>query len=208
MRNVIFVVVFLINFVLVSSEVSFAQTLSAPEGFVVYQVKQGDALNKIAPCEHWDLIKRINKIDENHLPAGKNIFIPVDLEKAITFLPIPQSIEEAKNKVRSLYVFLDSQYFGAYENGNLSFWGPISSGKKNTGTPKGNFRVNWKTKNYNSKKYDATMPFAINISDDGLFIHEQALPGKPASHGCVRLLREDAKKIYSWIEKNDPVIIN
>ncbi|HOW60861.1 MAG TPA: L,D-transpeptidase family protein [Candidatus Moranbacteria bacterium] len=207
MRKVVFFIIFLINFCLFFSEFSFAEIFFAPEGFSTYQVKKGDVLGKIAPCEHWDLIKRVNRVDESHLPAGKSIFIPINPEKANRFIPIPKTIEKAKNQKRILYIFLDRQYFGAYENGHLSFWGPISSGKKGLDTPVGNFSVKWKTGLYKSKKYDAEMPFAINISDAGFFIHQQSLPGKPASHGCIRLLKEDAQKMYNWIKKNDPVVI-
>lgn len=208
MRHVLFVFVFLINFAFVFSEVSFAQMLSEPDGFIKYQVKRGDVLGRLAPPEHLSLICKINRIDGNHLPVGKSILIPIDQEKASAFLPVPSFIEEAKDKQRIVYIFLDDQYFGAYENGRLSFWGPVSSGKKGTATPTGKFNVLWKSEKYRSKKYDAKMPFAINISSDGYFIHEQALPGRPASHGCIRLLREDAQKMYGWIEKNDPVIID
>jgi hypothetical protein len=206
MRNVLFVIVFLLNFIFTFSEVSLAQILSVPEGFIMYQVKRGDVLSKIAPYKHFDLIFKVNKIDKNHLPVGKSILIPVDHEKASAFLPVPELIE--RDEPRILCIFLDRQYFGAYENGKLSFWGPVSSGRKGMDTPAGKFSVKWKNKLYHSKKYNSDMPFAINISNDGVFIHEQALPGRPASHGCIRLLREDAQKIYAWIEKNDPVIIN
>ena len=166
MWNIIFVIVLLVNFVFFFSEVSLAQMFSVPEGFIVYQVKKGDVLSKIAPFEHHILICKVNRIDENHLPTGKNILVPIDHEKAIAFIPVPKVIEEAKNKQRILRVFLDSQYFGAYENGTPCFWGPISSGKKGLDTPAGNFSVKWKSKLYHSKKYDAAMPFAVNISDD------------------------------------------
>jgi hypothetical protein len=32
----------------------------------------------------------------------------------------------------------------------------------------------------------------------GLAYHEYVLPGKPESHGCVRLLQRDAKWLYEW----------
>jgi hypothetical protein len=31
--------------------------------------------------------------------------------------------------------------------------------------------------------------------------HQFDLPGYPASHGCVRLLEEDAKWVYDWAEQ-------
>jgi hypothetical protein len=34
----------------------------------------------------------------------------------------------------------------------------------------------------------------------GLALHELELPGRPASHACVRLLARDARWIYDWGE--------
>jgi lipoprotein-anchoring transpeptidase ErfK/SrfK len=51
------------------------------------------------------------------------------------------------------------------------------------------------------------MPYAVNFSEKGYFFHHQSLPGKPASHGCIRLLKVDAERLFYWIGKNDPVII-
>lgn len=184
---------------------SSAETI--PEGFIQVKIQPGDTLGKLAPIEHRNLICKVNRIDERHLPLGRKILIVADLEKASQFLPVPRFIAEAEKDERAIYVFLDEQYFGAYEHGQLSFWGPISSGKKGRHTPSGKFKALWKAKSYHSKKYDADMPFAVNISADGYFFHEQALPGQPASHGCIRLLREDARAIFTWIEKGDPVII-
>jgi len=50
------------------------------------------------------------------------------------------------------------------------------------------------------------MDFAVNFYK-GFFIHEQSLPGYPASHGCIRLLRKDAEKIFNWIQIGDPIVI-
>jgi hypothetical protein len=34
----------------------------------------------------------------------------------------------------------------------------------------------------------------------GLAFHEFALPGRPASHACIRLLRRDAEWLFGWGE--------
>ena len=46
------------------------------------------------------------------------------------------------------------------------------------------------------------MPFYFNIdTKEGIALHQFDLPGYPASHGCVRLLKEDAVWFYSWGEQ-------
>jgi len=175
------------------------------EGFVPYVVKEGDTLFKIAPPQHWEIILKVNRIDERHLIPGSIILIPKNFEKISSFCPVPKKISFSQERVVVFY--LKRQYFGAYENGKLLFWGPISSGRKGYETPTGIFKAQWKSKNYFSKKYKAPMPYAVNFSHKGLFFHEQALPGKPSSHGCIRLLRADAKKLFYWIRVGDKIII-
>ncbi|MCD6412119.1 L,D-transpeptidase family protein [bacterium] len=171
-------------------------------GFKEYLIKKGDCLSKIVPPSQWEIVMKVNKIDEKHLIPGKKILIPVN-EKAKEFCPVPKKINDDGERV--VVFFLDIQYFGAYEKGKLILWGPISSGKRNS-TPQGKFYVRWKSKNYFSRKYKREMPYAVNFFK-GYFFHQQALPGYPASHGCIRLLHQDAKKLFYWIKIGDPVII-
>jgi len=35
----------------------------------------------------------------------------------------------------------------------------------------------------------------------GLSFHQYALPGRPASHACIRLLERDARWLYGWGEE-------
>lgn len=45
------------------------------------------------------------------------------------------------------------------------------------------------------------MPWYFNFDNAlGLAFHEYTLPGKPDSHGCIRLLQRDAKWLYEWGE--------
>ncbi len=177
------------------------------EKFYPYKIKKGDSLWKIAPKEHWEIIKKVNRIDEKHLITGRTILLPLETDSLTDFSPVPKIIISDKEAERSINVFLDAQYFGAYEYGNLVFWGPVSSGKTGHQTPIGTYKALWKAKKYRSKKYDSDMPYSVNFSHIGYFIHEQALPGKAASKGCVRTLKEDAEKIFSWIQIGDKISI-
>ena len=196
---------FVLFFVLIFDGSGFSQ--DAPEGFAQYRIKVGDTLSKIASQTQWGIIMRVNRIDERHLPLGKTIFLPANVEKAEKFLPLPKNISEKYQNSRLIYVVQKDQFFGVYEKGELIFWGPISSGRTEYKTPTGEFKILWKARKYRSKKYDVPMPLAINISNAGYFIHHQALSGKPASHGCIRLLYPDARKLFEWSRVGDTVII-
>ncbi len=181
------------------------------KGFYFYKIQKGDTLSKIALRKNWDLIMRINRTDSYHLQEGRNILLPINSAHPPSFCPIPLKMKIFQKKPRSICVFLHNQYFGAYAYGSLVFWGPISSGKNiSHKTPTGLFYIRWKAKNYFSHSqecFGAPMPYSLNLSNTGYFLHEQSLPGKPASHGCVRLLRIDAKKLFRWSQIGDPVII-
>ena len=84
-----------------------------PKGFTLYFVKQNDTLSKIAPEEHWDIIKRINRIDEKHLPVQKNILIPTDITLAKSYLPV-SSVYTIQETERFVVIYTDIQYFGVY----------------------------------------------------------------------------------------------
>lgn len=211
------IILFSVAFCAFNSNIAHPQKI---KGFKPHLVVEGDTLYKIAPPEHWDITKRVNRIDEGHLVIGKTILIPDNLTEALKFCPVPKNIAAAKGFDRILYVFLDIQYFGAYEKGKLLFWGPISSGRKWCETPenpkkrcdtlKGSFRVLVKKKDkISNKTYNGKhvpMPYSIQYSGH-YFIHQQSLPGRKASHGCVRLLMGDAKKIFYWIKIGDPIEI-
>jgi lipoprotein-anchoring transpeptidase ErfK/SrfK len=99
-------------------------------------------------------------------------------------------------------VFQPVQAFGAYEHGVLVRWGPVSTGARTAPTPSGLFHLNWRQREHTSTvDPDWAMPWSFNFENRlGLAFHAQALPGKPASHGCVRLLVEDAQWLFDWGE--------
>ncbi|WP_331562140.1 L,D-transpeptidase [Chlorobium sp.] len=179
-----------------------------PEGFVLQKLKKAEALSNYCGRDSLcqSIYMKVNRIDRKLVPAGRAVLMPVDLQKAARYIPVPELLTDGRG-AREIRVFLSSQYFGAYESGKLVFWGPISSGRKTYPTHPGRFFVNYKQRHKRSIKYDnAPMPFSINYYS-GYFMHQQSLPGYPASHGCVRLLMTDAEKLFNWVRVRDAVTI-
>jgi len=84
----------------------------------------------------------------------------------------------------------------------------ISSGKKGKETPLGFWSVLRKQKNYRSRKYqNAPMPFAQIIDDHGIAFHGGAIPGYPASHGCVRVPVKFAERLFGVTKLGTKVVI-
>jgi len=63
--------------------------------------------------------------------------------------------------------------------------------------------TNWKSKETRSSINSAwRLPWYFNLDNlRGVAFHQYDLPGVPASHGCVRLLQEDAQWIFGWADQ-------
>jgi lipoprotein-anchoring transpeptidase ErfK/SrfK len=96
----------------------------------------------------------------------------------------------------SIRISLSEQQAYLYENDELIETAPISTGKEGYETPTGSFRIVRKQQNYYSKKYHAPMPYAQFITNYGIALHAGDLPGYAASHGCIRLPKSFARKLF------------
>jgi hypothetical protein len=113
---------------------------------------------------------------------------------------MPQAVPQLSQEKKAIVVDLAAQVFGAYESGRLVRWGPVSSGDRRHRTPPGTYHLNWHARVHVSTENPTwVMPWYFNFANGrGLALHQYALPGKPASHGCVRMLTVDAKWLYQW----------
>ena len=113
---------------------------------------------------------------------------------------------------------------------------PVATGRRSHPTPAGNFTIRGKEKNYSSnlygKIYDAQnalvvadadvrtdrvpeggrfqgaiMPYWMRLTDTGVGLHVGYVPGRPASHGCIRLKRDAATQIFDVVKIGTPVVI-
>ena len=82
---------------------------------------------------------------------------------------------------------------------------PVSSGLPSYETPNGSFRTFRMEEDHYSKEFDdAPMPHSIFFTKIGHAIHGTDSVnrlGSPASHGCVRLSRENAAKLYALVKE-------
>lgn len=107
-----------------------------------------------------------------------------------------------------LVISLGDQMAYLYRGNALMAVTTISSGTESNPTPTGIFTVHTKKPMHRSQKYEnAPMPFAQFIDQYGIALHAGHLPGRPASHGCVRLPSAFAKKLFSVTDVGTPVLI-
>jgi hypothetical protein len=87
--------------------------------------------------------------------------------------------------------------------------GPVSSGATPNDTPVGIYSVLQKNREHYSNRYDdAAMPFMQRITWTGIALHGGALPGYPASHGCVRLNQDFARQLFDKTKLGMRVIVS
>ena len=158
-------------------------------------VKGGDTLNAlmvINRCDPW----RLMRLDTLVLPDS--IAPNIDF-----YVPFPKQMETLAEVKKIMIVSHYAQAFIIYENGELVKWGPVNLGTKLKPTPTGLFAVNWKAKRTTSTINSSwILDWYCNIDNfEGIGMHQYALPGYPASHGCVRLYRDDSNWIYEWADQ-------
>ena len=154
------------------------------------------------------LLEKLNRRDADHLlrsePAIPGIVVPGEWDRdEIVYSPMPPTCEWAAAHAKAIVVHQPAQAFGAYESGRLMRWGPVSTGRKETPTPAGEYNLTWRSRKRRSTDNDAwLLEWYFNfINERGVSFHQFDLPGYPASHACVRLLQRDAMWLYEWGEQ-------
>ena len=147
------------------------------------------------------ILEKLNRADAAHLSRLRQIAVPADLSlDVLQYSPVPQELPCVAARPKLIAVHLPTQVFGAYERGMLVRWGPISSGRQKHATPSGLFHLNWRSRARTSTDDpDWHMEWYFNFENKrGLAFHQYELPGRPASHACIRLLKRDAAWLYHW----------
>jgi L,D-transpeptidase catalytic domain len=105
-------------------------------------------------------------------------------------------------------VSLQRQQITIYDSKGWILRAPVSSGQKGRETPAGIFSVLEKEAEHYSNLYDdAFMPHMQRLTWSGIALHGGALPGHPASHGCIRLPYEFAERLFDVTRVGMRVIV-
>lgn len=105
----------------------------------------------------------------------------------------------------AIIVDKDNQQMSVAVDGVERYRWPVSSGIPSYETPNGNFRAFRMEEDHYSKEFDdAPMPHSIFFTKIGHAIHGTDSVnrlGSPASHGCVRLSRENAARLFALVRE-------
>ena len=118
-----------------------------------------------------------------------------------------KSREVAKGPLQ-IIVSIADQRISVYDDGTLIARSSVSTGVQGHPTPVGVFSVISKELWHRSNIYSAApMPYMQRITWSGIALHAGALPGHPASHGCIRLASDFAIRLWHLTRRGTRVII-
>lgn len=149
-------------------------------------------------------IVSLNRIDKNTLLRADTLIVPDVLDDDfLAYSPFPYTVKNLFEVSKIAIFSYPIQAYGLYEYGELIKWGPSSLGLEDSKTPTGLFFTNWKGEEVKSTVDDEwILRWNFNIENKkGVGWHQYELPGYPASHSCMRLLKNDAKWMYDWAEQ-------
>ena len=107
-----------------------------------------------------------------------------------------------------LVVSLDAQKLDIYRGIKHVASAKISSGMPGYDTKMGVFSILEKKRRHHSNLYSgAPMPFMQRLTRSGTALHAGAIPGYPASHGCVRLPYSFAPKLFEMTSVGQNVVV-
>ncbi len=153
--------------------------------------------------ERWLQALKLNRVDAKHVHDRDTLVLPDAFGDSLALSPFPAELAAVRDSGKVVLVSRRVQAFAAYEHGRLMQWGPVSTGRRAKPTPAGLYHATWKAKSRISTVDDEwLLKWCVNIHNrEGVSLHEYELPGRPASHSCVRMLETDARWVYAWTDQ-------
>src|SRR5947207_2308248 len=96
-------------------------------------------------------------------------------------------------------ISLSSQHMALIRDGVPVLNSTCSTGRDGYSTKRGYFVITDKERNHRSTIYHVDMPYFMRLSCLDFGMHEGVVPNYPASHGCIRLPGETARKLFAEI---------
>jgi hypothetical protein len=211
-----FVKIFFITTVIISSTATLAlsrygEKLCTSPDYFCLKIRPADSWESLFPNDKArDIVKRVNRMNIRLRP-GMQIAVPKAVNDISIYdvSPFPRYITPTGEKV--IYIDQQELAWSAYnEEGELVWWGPISTGSGHCRspdgtclTPTGIFRIIRKQDiecvstvfpvRASGENGGAIMPYCMHFFRGYALHGSEVVPGFRDSHGCVRMFIEDAK---------------
>ena len=105
-------------------------------------------------------------------------------------------------------ISLAKQNMAVIKDGVTVFTTQCSTGREGFTTPPGQYVITDKERDHRSTIYKVPMPYFMRLSCRDFGMHGGVVPAYPASHGCIRLPSEAARKLFVEIPVGTVVMIN
>jgi len=105
-------------------------------------------------------------------------------------------------------ISLAKQNMAVIKDGVTVFTTQCSTGRQGFTTPPGQYVITDKDRDHRSTIYKCAMPYFMRLNCRDFGMHEGVVPTYPASHGCIRLPSEAARKLFVEIPVGTVVMIN
>jgi hypothetical protein len=117
--------------------------------------------------------------------------------------------ENMPKGVLQLVVSIADQRITLYSDGKKVAQAPVSTGTPGHPTPFGIFSIIQKNRWHRSNLYgNAPMWYMHRLTWSGIALHEGVLPGRPASHGCIRLSADFVSRLWSISKMGMRVVVS
>lgn len=104
-------------------------------------------------------------------------------------------------------VDLGAQLISVFRAGHEIGTSVIVYGGDNKRTPGGRLHILARDKDHRSSIYDADMPYTLQLTYDGVAIHGSDVRSGKATHGCVGVPLEFARRLFEAAKVGDEVVI-
>ena len=104
-------------------------------------------------------------------------------------------------------VDLDARVLSIFKGGHEIGAAAVLLGSQEKPTPTGVFPITEKKRHHVSNLYDAPMPFMQRLTNDGISLHATKVEWGYASHGCIGMPEEFARRVFETTEVGDKVYI-
>lgn len=105
-------------------------------------------------------------------------------------------------------ISLAQQHAAVIKDGITIFTTKVSTGRNGFSTPVGRYVITDKDRDHRSTIYKCAMPYFMRLNCRDFGMHEGVVQPYPASHGCIRLPGDAAKKLFAEIPVGTVVMIN
>lgn len=105
-------------------------------------------------------------------------------------------------------ISLAQQNMAVIKDGVTVFTTKCSTGRQGFSTKPGQYVITDKDRDHRSTIYKCAMPYFMRLNCRDFGMHEGVVPTYPASHGCIRLPGDAARKLFVEIPVGTVVMIN